>query len=324
MSNNVIVLVGIVLFMVFFLLINLYFKLAVKFNIIDAPNLRSSHRELTIRGGAIIFPISILLYEILFHFPDLHFLIGLLLLSVVCFWDDMKDISTQVRFLSQIVAVVLLLMSLGVENIWFLVAIFPIIIGFINGYNFMDGINGITGLYSVVILVSLFLVNIEVVLFVKNEFFLFLFIPLIVFLFYNFRKKAKCFAGDIGSITIAFTLSFLFLLLIKQTEKFIYLLFVSVYGIDILATIIERLWLKQNIFKPHRMHLYQLFANEGKWSHLKVATIYSTIQLLINFIVISLVNFSSDVQLLAAILIVVPLLISYISLKQKYKSLVLS
>lgn len=94
-------------------------------------------------------------------------------------------------------------------------------IGIVNAYNFMDGINGITGLYTIAVLLPLMYVNHKVE---PLSIWICLFYPLIasvVFLFFNFRKRAKCFAGDVGSVSIAFWIVTLLLLLIIRTNNLI-------------------------------------------------------------------------------------------------------
>ena len=152
----------------------------------------------------------------------------------------------------------------------------------------MDGVNGITGLYSLVVLASLLYVNQNIVGFTNEDFIIYPLLASTVFLFFNFRKKAKCFMGDIGSIGIAFWILGLLGLLMIETQELKYLLFLTVYGTDVVLTILERLKLKENIFEAHRRHLYQLFANEKKVSHLLVSTLYAGLQLFINAIIIAL------------------------------------
>jgi hypothetical protein len=86
-------------------------------------------------------------------------------------------------------------------------------------------------------------------------------------------------------MSISFILVFMLSLLILKTHNPLYLLFLSIYGIDSILTITYRLWLKENIFEPHRKHLYQLLANEIGIPHPIISIIYSFIQLSICFIV---------------------------------------
>ena len=153
--------------------------------------------------------------------------------------------------------------------------------GIINAYNFMDGINGITGGYSLVILAALAYINKEVVTFVEADFIYTVICSVLVFCFFNFRKKAKCFAGDVGSVSIAFILLFLIGRLIIETEDFSWIVLLSVYGVDSVLTIIHRLMLHENIGLPHRKHLYQIMANELKIPHVMVSSIYMAVQAII-------------------------------------------
>ena len=108
-------------------------------------------------------------------------------------------------------------------------------------------------------------------------------LSLLVFCFFNFRKKAKCFAGDVGSITIAFILLFALGKLILQTGDFAYIIFLAVYGADAILTICHRIQLHENLGEAHRKHAYQLMANELKMPHVNVSLIYMALQLAISF-----------------------------------------
>jgi len=151
----------------------------------------------------------------------------------------------------------------------------------LNAYNFMDGINGITGGYSLLVAGALLYINVYQVSFVDNDFLYILLIALFVFSFFNFRTKAKCFAGDVGSVSIAFILVFLLGLLVIRTGDFSYLVLLSVYGVDTVLTITHRLILKENILQPHRKHVYQLMANELKIPHVFVSLIYILLQAMV-------------------------------------------
>lgn len=285
-------------FLVLFVLELIYFKIADRFNIIDKPNHRSSHTKVTLRGGGIIFPIAFLLYfasSILYRkdtfLPKEYwaFGLGLLILSVISFLDDILDLSTKLRLFFHFISVSLLIYFLGILfilPIWLLPIVFIFIIGVLNAYNFMDGINGITGVYSLVMLITFYYINQYGVAFTDAHFIIYPILASLVFLFFNFRKRAKCFAGDVGSMSIAFWVLALLGLLMVKTEDFTYLLFIAVYGIEVISTILQRIKLKENIFEAHRHHLYQLLVNQMKWSHLLVSTMYGVIQLLINFSII--------------------------------------
>tara|TARA_B110000902_G_scaffold8876_1_gene10891 strand:- start:409 stop:1335 length:927 start_codon:yes stop_codon:yes gene_type:complete len=263
-----------------------YFKLANKFNIIDKPNERSSHTKVTIRGGGVLFPISIVLWSIVSGVFNL-FIIGLVLISVVSFIDDCKPLSNKIRISIHFLSIGLLLYQLGFSEFSYLSWAFGLLFigGWINAYNFMDGINGITVLYSFSVLSVCYYLNLQYY-FVPPLFINYTLMGLLVFGFYNVRKKAKTFAGDVGSVSMAFILAFILVSLLLKSANWQYILLVSVYGIDTLVTIVERLRKKENIFKAHRSHLYQYLANEAKWSHVRVSVLYAVLQLILNVILI--------------------------------------
>ena len=307
------------LLIISFILINVYFLIADNFNIIDKPNHRSSHSLITIRGGGIIIPVVFIVYELINYMPDPFFMAGLIIISVVSFIDDVRGLPSVYRLAAQMTAVMLMLFDGGITSFILGVLMLIIITGFINGYNFMDGINGITGVYSLIITLTLFVVNDFVFQFIDNKIFIYLIIPVFVFLFYNFRVKAKCFAGDVGSVSLAFIISFMMLLLIIKSGNLFYLFFVAVYGIDIVFTIIQRLLLKQNILEAHRMHLYQILANEAGLSHKSVTLLYGMLQLLINSIVIvvSLSDLTSVEKWIVCGLLLVLLIVLYLIVKRR-------
>jgi UDP-N-acetylmuramyl pentapeptide phosphotransferase/UDP-N-acetylglucosamine-1-phosphate transferase len=263
-----------------------YFRIASHYNIIDKPNERSSHTAVTLRGGGIIFPIAAL-FGFFSTGINPWFTFGLVAIAIVSFWDDVKNLPARIRIIVHLTAVSLMFYDLAMFNQpwWYITAAYILVIGTINAYNFMDGINGITGLYSLVLLISL--AAAAGLLSPVLPLIVFVGIGVLVFLFFNFRKRAKCFAGDVGSVSMAFIALFIILFLISETGNLKYILFLSVYGVDSVLTIIHRLILKENIFKAHRKHLYQYLSNQLKWPHLTVSAIYAVIQLVINIWVIS-------------------------------------
>lgn len=277
---------------VLFVIIKFYIYLADRFNIIDKPNNRSSHSNVTIRGGGVIFPISALIWFIWsgFHYP--LFFAGLSLISLISFRDDVSPLSARIRLTVQLTAIFLMLIEVGIDQFpwWAWVLILILATGIINAFNFMDGINGITGGYSLAVLAGIWLVNNFQEEFIVNEFIYFIGISLVIFGLLNFRRKAICFAGDVGSVSIAFLLTFMLAKLIIQTSNPLYILFLSLYGVDTISTIIYRLWQKENIFEAHRKHLYQLLSNELKIPQVHVAIVYSALQLLICAIIFLIIK----------------------------------
>lgn len=271
----------------------IYFKIANRYNIIDKPNERSSHTQITIRGGGIVYPLS---YALLIFFSfdkiDENYLyiiigLGLLIISTISFVDDIVLLSPKLRLIFHFISVSVLLYSISgfSQPLWIILLYYIFVIGILNCFNFMDGINGITGLYSLITLCTLYYINTEYSFFSK-DFILFPIIASCVFLFFNFRKKARCFAGDIGSFSIAYLILVIIGTLIIQTGDYRYLFLLTVYGVDSVLTIIERIFHKENIFEAHRKHLYQILVNEKKQSHLLISFWYAFIQLIINFVIL--------------------------------------
>ncbi len=300
-----------------------YFKIADKYNIIDKPNQRSSHNYITIRGGGIIYWLAGVLFSVM-HLPEsIYFLIGITLICGVSFWDDISSLPNKVRIIIHFLSISLVFYGMGLYSFlpwWLILVAYVFFVGVLNAYNFMDGINGITGWYSLVILVSLQYVNQKIVLFTEPDFINYAILASIVFLFFNFRKKAKCFAGDVGSMAISFWIVTLLLQLMMKTESLVWILFLAVYGVDVVCTILHRLYLKQNIFEAHRLHFYQILSNECKISHLKVSVTYAIVQLIICVVTIYIYQTQLLDLTMLFIISLFPLILIYLSKFRLMKS----
>ena len=251
--------------------------------IIDKPNERSSHTRITLRGGGVIFYFGALVYFLTSGFEYPWFMLALTFVAIISFMDDIRSTSQKLRLVFHFSAMALMFYQWGLFSLswWWIIIALIICTGIINAYNFMDGINGITGGYSLVVLLSLAYINEEVTPFVEQDLIYTVIMSVLVFCFFNFRKKARCFAGDVGSVSIAFILLFLLGKLIIQTGDFSWIILLSVYGVDSVLTIFHRLMLHENIGLPHRKHLYQLMANELRIPHVVVSVIYMVLQFLI-------------------------------------------
>ncbi len=272
-----------------------YFKVADRFNIIDKPNERSSHVHHTIRGGGVIFIFGVLLWFLQSGFQWPLFVLALVLIAIISFLDDVTSLHAGIRFLFHLTSMLLIIYQLWPLP-WpmYLLAIAVIFcIGTLNAFNFMDGINGITGVYALVTLITFGYINQYVITFTDWSFILWMSVAVVIFLFFNFRKVAACFAGDVGSVTIALVLIFVLLQLIRTTGNFLWPLLFLVYGTDSIITIIYRLRRKENIFQAHRTHLFQYLSNEMKIPHLSVSLIYGVAQGIINVIVIGCLTTSN-------------------------------
>jgi UDP-GlcNAc:undecaprenyl-phosphate GlcNAc-1-phosphate transferase len=316
----------IAIILLFFLEI-LYFKIADHYNIIDKPNLRSSHTEVTLRGGGIIFPIAFIAGILLFE-PSYWFLaLGVFAIALISFLDDVMTLNNKIRIGVHLLSVVLILIQIiihqqipidsvfSLSSLLLLLCSITVVIGIINAYNFMDGINGITVLYSLVGMCSLYYTQVYLnMALLEQPVFLLLIASLIVFGFFNLRRKAKAFAGDVGSISVALIFCFLILQLIMTTGDLKWLLFLGIYGLDSVATIFCRIIRRENIFDAHRSHFYQYLANEEKWSHTLTASLYAFLQLVLNGIIIHTPS-GSYIYLIGFMIIT----LTYIIIRLKYE-----
>lgn len=263
-----------------------YFRIADKCNIIDKPNQRSSHSSIVLRGGGIIFVLGLWIWAAFFGFQNIWFLIAVTLVAGVSFIDDIHSLPDSVRLVAQFAAMALMFYQLDMLhwNMWWIILIAMIVcVGASNIINFMDGVNGITGAYAMASLLPLFLLNKELG-FADESLIAVVALADIVFCFFNFRPKgkAKCFAGDVGSIGVAYILLFLIGSLILATGDVTYLIFLLVYGVDGCLTICHRILLHENLGEAHRKHAYQLMANELRIGHVKVASFYALLQLAVS------------------------------------------
>lgn len=323
----------------------IYFKIADKFNIIDKPNQRSSHSTIVLRGGGVIFTLSMIVWAVVMAVQGegqlvisyLPFLVGLLMVAGVSFWDDVKSLPDSVRLIVQFVAMALMFWSMGLFSVmsyelgimsqWVKILLTALIVlvalivcvGATNVINFMDGINGITAGYSLAVLVPLVLLTQELV-FMESSFLVVAILGVLVFCIFNFRPKgkAKCFAGDVGSIAIAFIMLFAIGKLVVLTGDVTYLIFLLVYGVDGCLTICHRIMLHENLGEAHRKHAYQLMANELKIGHVKVSLLYMAMQFVVSLGFIYVCPNSVLAHWLYLLGAVVVLGVVYVLFKKKY------
>lgn len=280
-----------ILFVLLLMLELLYFRIADKCNIIDRPNERSSHSSIVLRGGGVIFMLGLWIWAAFYGLGYPWFLAAVTLIAGVSFVDDIRSLPDSVRLVAQFVAMGLMFYQLDMlhwEMWWMVIIALIVCVGASNVINFMDGINGITGGYALSVLLPLLLMNNGAagcdlnapVAFVPTSLIVTVILADVVFCLFNFRPKgkAKCFAGDVGSIGIAFILLFFIGLLIMKTGDVTYLIFLLVYGVDGCLTIVHRIMLHENLGEAHRKHVYQLMANELRIGHVKVSLLYMGIQ----------------------------------------------
>ena len=303
----------------------LYFRVADHFNIIDKPNQRSSHTRIVLRGGGIIFTIGLWVWSAFYGFQYPWLLAAVTLAAGISFIDDIHSLPDSVRLVVQFLAMGLMLYQLTIGHgdllptwwAWalFIVAGLIVCVGATNIYNFMDGINGITAAYSLAVLVPLALVNQA-----DQSLIIVTILSVLVFSIFNFRpkNKAKCFAGDVGSVGIAFILLFLIGQLIMKEADITWLTFLIVYGVDGCCTILHRIMLHENLGEAHRKHAYQLMANELGMSHVTVSLIYMGLQLAISLIMIYLVPNTVLAHWIYLVAVGIVLVAAYVLFMKKY------
>ena len=329
-----------IIFVILLVLELVYFKIADKCNIIDKPNERSSHSTIVLRGGGIIFMLGLWIWAAFtsagllntglgFGYP--WFLAAVTLIAGVSFVDDIRSLPDSVRLVAQFVAMGLMFYQLDMlhwEMWWVVIIALIVCVGASNVINFMDGINGITGGYALSVLLPLLLINNGAagcdlnaqVAFVPTSLIMTVILADVVFCLFNFRPKgkAKCFAGDVGSIGIAFILLFMIGQLIMTTGDVTYLIFLLVYGVDGCLTICHRIMLHENLGEAHRKHAYQLMANELKIGHVKVSLLYMAMQFVVSlgFIYVCPNNVLCHWMYLIGAFVV--LAVAYVLFKKKY------
>ena len=278
--------------------------------LLDTPNVRSSHDVPTVRGGGILFtPTFAVLLFLYFpaHYPAIA---ALILAALISFLDDLYTLPVRYRLPAHFLSVTLLIYDTQAAwSPWAWLLALILITGWLNTFNFMDGINGISAVYAAVILASFFWVPLEnhaardaVFTAIPG-----MLMALLAFSWFNFRKKALCFAGDIGSVSLALILAWALLIHWYSPQSLYLLAFPALYAVDSVMTILVRLWRGENIFEAHRTHLYQLLANEQGWDHRLIALLYGGLQFVINITVIftiSDLNFSTQLLIVTSIYLI--------------------
>ena len=299
-----------------------YFRIADRCNIIDRPNERSSHSTIVLRGGGIIFMLGLWIWAAFYGFGYPWFVVAVTLIAGVSFVDDIRSLPDSVRLVAQFVAMGLMFYQLDMlhwEMWWVVILALIVSVGATNIINFMDGINGITGGYALASLIPIYILNKEMG-FVEESLVVTVILADVVFCLFNFRPKgkAKCFAGDVGSIGIAFILLFMIGQMIMRTGDVTYLVFLLVYGVDGCLTIIHRIMLHENLGEAHRKHAYQLMANELKIGHVKVSLLYLGLQLMVSLGFVFIVPDAVLAHWIYLIGAIIVLAIAYVMFMKKY------
>lgn len=238
----------------------LYIPLARRFNIGAAPGPRSSstHLTLTPTGGGIIFIFAAAFAALTLgvalppHFAGI--LIGGAVLAVVSFIDDIHDLRPASRLAIQVVTVAAAYWWL---HFWPDVYLLTLIlgVGFINAYNFMDGISGMLAAYSLVTLGAILYAfhSLGIADTADTSLTVSLLVATVIFGIFNFRRRSLVFCGDVGSIVMGYFILYLMVRLTLLGHDASCIVMLMVYGVDTVLTIFGRLF-KGRISSPRTAH----------------------------------------------------------------------
>ncbi|HJD55279.1 MAG TPA: glycosyltransferase family 4 protein [Rickettsia endosymbiont of Pyrocoelia pectoralis] len=259
--------------------------------LVDVPSMRRSHKNITPRGGGLaIVLVAIIAFSIFEYVTSSNFthsvkiLPLLFIIASVSFWDDLKPVSVVIRLIVHLVCsacVILLFFPLDLTIYYhiFIYVLFVIALtGFINIYNFMDGIDGMSCIESIHLSITMLILSrLQLPLLAYPDFIININIIILAcsvgFLIFNWHP-AKIFLGDVGSISLGFLTGICLLnLAITNTHLFIACFIASLYYVtDAVLTILIRLLNKEKIWQPHLKHFFQKAVQKGK-SHKQVVSI---------------------------------------------------
>lgn len=293
-----VVIMGIVFFLLTLLFTGYMRHYALKKNIIDNPNERSSHSIPTPRGGGVAVVCSYLLaLAVLIYSQQLTLHIGLILIvagfviALLGFLDDHGHINSMLRLAIHFLVAIAVVISLGgfaevtVFNgiqLGFFANIIAVLflVWLLNLYNFMDGINGIASVEAITTTVSMailyFLLNTSL-----NSDMLWLLAACVFgFLLWNF-PKAKIFMGDACSGFLGLTLGILALIALKENLALFcaWIICLGVFVVDATYTLIKRVVNGYKMYDAHRSHSYQILSRKCN-SHTPVTLVVVVINLL--------------------------------------------
>lgn len=302
------IIIYVLLFAVLFFVEKAYIVWAQSKGIEDNPGERSSHKELTVRGGGFLFFLTVLGYWVYSGFSYPYFFAALSVLSIVSFIDDLYNLSPRTRLVCQVVAMALLVSQITTSSVGIIMALIVLSTGVVNLVNFLDGINGMLCGVSLVILGELLYIDDVLIHFIDPHFIICVLVADLVFCCYNFKTKAECFAGDVGSMSMGLILFFLIIKLVWVSDDFRWFVLLSVFLVDGGLTIVHRILLRENIFLPHRKHAYEIMVNELHVSHLKVSFLYIVIQVSVS---VWYILFPTMTSFIAAFLILCSLYLGF-------------
>ena len=272
--------------------------------LVDVPVKRSSHKKTTAKGGGIGIVLVALGYAV--YNPLFSWIFPLVALALFSFYGDSREISFKWRLFFQFACVFFSLVLAcffaelssfsKISFLWFFFVLF--ISGTSNFFNFMDGIDGIASITAIVAFAALGFFAFSKSANQDWQFFCFLIIFTIGgFLPWNFFLP-KVFMGDVGSIFLGTTIACSIVFLSQNWFDFFKLCTILFpFYADCLLTLIAKKVRKIPLNQPHRIHLYQILANEAKLGHVKVTLFYAIFQIILILVVFSFVKNAKDLIL---------------------------
>jgi Fuc2NAc and GlcNAc transferase len=282
-------------------LVGLVYRFALAWQILDIPNDRSSHDSPTPRGGGlVIVGISLagLLAYILWSgahpaMPVYSFIMAAAMIALVSWLDDIRSLPNWVRFVVHLAGALIVILGSGAAwqsfslpfygelplgIVGFTVALMWIA-GFTNSYNFMDGIDGIAGVQAVVAGLGWLLLGSMINQPECAVLGMLISAGSAGFLWWNL-PPAKIFMGDVGSAFIGFSFAFMSVWAAANDPHMAVagVILVWPFVFDSIFTLLRRVRKGENIFKPHRSHLYQRLVQQG-WTHGQVSILYMLLAL---------------------------------------------
>lgn len=256
----------------------LFIKLIIHFaptvGLVDIPNHRSSHKIVTPRGAGIGIVMGVMVSDLLFLneiiFPHLATFLAIFIVFVVGVLDDHRDATPKTKFYVIFIAVFLMaydgmiVRSLGelfgyqLTLGWFAIPFTMFAVaGFTNALNLSDGLDGLAGLLSMIILSSLCFIGYQ-----NNDYFIVVtalsfVVSIMAFMWFNWNP-AKIFMGDSGSLTLGFVISVLSIKALDYINPISVLFIAAIPILDTLIVMIRRKRNGYSMFSPDKLHFHHI------------------------------------------------------------------
>ena len=267
----------IILFIITYFAIRRFITLAPKLSLVDIPNSRSSHKKITPRGAGMVFGLIFLLGVFIYDFQNFteikYTLFAIFLIYICGVLDDRFDISPKQKLIFIIVASVIVyfngyqITNIGTFfnvslNLGYLALPFTIfaIVAFTNAVNLSDGLDGLAGSISTIILSAIFIIG-----FIYQDNTLMVWSAILIsvvlaFLVLNWHP-AKVFMGDSGSLLLGFIIAILSIKALNYINPVSILFLAAVPILDTLVVFRRRIQRGMSPFTADKNHLHHILNN---------------------------------------------------------------